>query len=178
MAHTNVQEELFNHHIRVHTGKTQVWNQGGVRPEGCDFLERIAQHLERNSGDRTPGVPGQDPTPLRSAVPVVALSGQFVRNAAQLHDKVPQRIKDSCTLSQVLGGWASAAPPDAVHMIHERHPDSTCGRMSHAPWRCTKLCCRQNCRQSEGCGRIRTRPEIERQSSSMPADGFAFQGRG
>ena len=28
---------------RVHGGKTQVWNRSGIRPAGCDALERIAQ---------------------------------------------------------------------------------------------------------------------------------------
>ena len=47
VAYTTVQEELFNHcHIRVHTGKTQVWNQGGIHPEACDLLERIAQQAD------------------------------------------------------------------------------------------------------------------------------------
>ena len=37
-------ERVWRHvRIRVHEGKTQVWNSGGVRPEFCDVLERIAQ---------------------------------------------------------------------------------------------------------------------------------------
>ena len=39
-----LQEEL--HHIRIHTGKTQVWNQGGVRPSlrciGVDCTQRTS----------------------------------------------------------------------------------------------------------------------------------------
>ena len=39
-----LQEELHHHcGIRIHTGKTQVWNQGGVRPPACDALESTAQ---------------------------------------------------------------------------------------------------------------------------------------
>ena len=39
-----VQEELFVHAaIRVHHGKTKVWNQPGVRPVGCNALEQIAR---------------------------------------------------------------------------------------------------------------------------------------
>ena len=39
-----LQEELHHHcGIRIHTGKYQVWNQGGVRPPACDALELIAQ---------------------------------------------------------------------------------------------------------------------------------------
>ena len=38
------ERELWRHaRIRLHEGKTQVWNSGGVRPEFCDVLERIAQ---------------------------------------------------------------------------------------------------------------------------------------
>ena len=44
--------------IRVHTGKTQVWNrEEGVRPTACDVLERIAVAADpaarvwRGSGD-------------------------------------------------------------------------------------------------------------------------------
>ena len=39
-----LQEELFRHcRIRIHVGKTQVWNAAGIRPPTCDELERIAQ---------------------------------------------------------------------------------------------------------------------------------------
>ena len=39
-----LQEELFRHcRIRIHVGKTQVWNAAGIRPPACDMLERIAQ---------------------------------------------------------------------------------------------------------------------------------------
>ena len=34
-----LQRELWNHsRIRIHCGKTQVWNSAGVRPEACDTL--------------------------------------------------------------------------------------------------------------------------------------------
>ena len=40
----SVQQELWTHsRIRIHEGKTQVWNSGGERPEFCDVLERVAQ---------------------------------------------------------------------------------------------------------------------------------------
>ena len=43
--HAVVQEELFVHAcIRVHHGKTKVWNQAGVRPVACNALECIAQN--------------------------------------------------------------------------------------------------------------------------------------
>ena len=42
-----LQEELWRHsRIRIHGGKTQVWNMSGTRPAGCDLLERIAQQSD------------------------------------------------------------------------------------------------------------------------------------
>ena len=39
-----LQEELHQHaRIRIHVGKTQVWNAVGERPDACEVLERIAQ---------------------------------------------------------------------------------------------------------------------------------------
>ena len=39
-----VQEKLWIHScIRVHVGKTKVWNRAGIRPLACDMLERIAR---------------------------------------------------------------------------------------------------------------------------------------
>ena len=39
-----VQEKLWTHScIRVHVGKTKVWNRAGIRPLACDMLERIAR---------------------------------------------------------------------------------------------------------------------------------------
>ena len=35
-----LQAELWRHaRIRVHDGKTQVWNKSGVRPRGCDTID-------------------------------------------------------------------------------------------------------------------------------------------
>ena len=45
-----VQEELRVHAcIRIHTGKTKVWNRAGVRPEACNILERIARQDDKGS---------------------------------------------------------------------------------------------------------------------------------
>ena len=42
-VYTILQAELWRHwRIRVHDGKTQVWNASGLRPEGCDILDRAA----------------------------------------------------------------------------------------------------------------------------------------
>ena len=43
-GYTAAQQELWIHAgIRVHTGKTKVWNRVGIRPIACNVLERIAR---------------------------------------------------------------------------------------------------------------------------------------
>ena len=40
----SLQRELFIHaRIRLHRGKTQVWNGAGIRPPACDAFEQIAR---------------------------------------------------------------------------------------------------------------------------------------
>ena len=42
-----LQQELWRHaRIRVHDGKTQVWNSAGLRPAGCDTLDRAARAMD------------------------------------------------------------------------------------------------------------------------------------
>ena len=39
-----LQDELLRHaHIRIHGGKTHVWNVAGIEPRVCDALQRIAE---------------------------------------------------------------------------------------------------------------------------------------
>ena len=41
---TIIDEELARHaHVNIHYGKTQVWNRGGVAPEGIDELTSMAR---------------------------------------------------------------------------------------------------------------------------------------
>ena len=43
-VYASVDGELFRHAgIRLHGGKTRVWNSAGTRPLACDILEQIAQ---------------------------------------------------------------------------------------------------------------------------------------
>ena len=43
-AYTAIREALWEHsRIRVHVGKTKVWNSGGILPVTCDMLERIVR---------------------------------------------------------------------------------------------------------------------------------------
>ena len=42
--YTTLQQHLYSYaRIRVRGGKTQVWNRAGIRPRGCEALDRIAQ---------------------------------------------------------------------------------------------------------------------------------------
>ena len=42
----SVAEELWSHaRIQVHFGKTQVWNRGGIEPEGMEDLTRAARRV-------------------------------------------------------------------------------------------------------------------------------------
>ena len=44
VAHTILENALWGHaRISVHSGKTKIWNRGGVRPEACDFSEHRAR---------------------------------------------------------------------------------------------------------------------------------------
>ena len=42
-----LQEELWRHaRIRIHHGKTRVWNRSGTRTVGCDIVDRAARALD------------------------------------------------------------------------------------------------------------------------------------
>ena len=42
-VHNVLDEALWSEAgIRIHQGKTQIWNQAGEKPEGCEELERVA----------------------------------------------------------------------------------------------------------------------------------------
>ena len=56
--YTSMQQHLWAHsQIRVHSGKTQVWNREGAKPDMCNMLKRIARatnpdaRVWRGSGD-------------------------------------------------------------------------------------------------------------------------------
>ena len=58
-VYANLQENLHVHAcIRIHCGKTKVWNKAGIRPAACDALERIARiGNPRATVWKGPGVP-------------------------------------------------------------------------------------------------------------------------
>ena len=85
--------------IRIHGGKTQVWNRGGVRPPVCDVLERIAQaenpdaRVWRGSQD-SDLVPGQQGitvlgTPLGTAAFVESQLEMKVAQQRTLLERIP-----------------------------------------------------------------------------------------
>ena len=48
--YATLQDHLYSYvRIRIHGGKTQVWNRGGTRPSGCDVPEHIAQTINPNA---------------------------------------------------------------------------------------------------------------------------------
>ena len=54
-----LEEHLYGYfRIRINGGKTQVWNQAGVRPGACDVLERIARTSDPHAHVwKGPGLP-------------------------------------------------------------------------------------------------------------------------
>ena len=47
VLHNLAQRELWAHcRIRVHGGKTHVWNQAGHKPKACDRLQRVAVQVD------------------------------------------------------------------------------------------------------------------------------------
>ena len=49
-VHRILEEEIFAHtQIKMHYGKTQVWNRGGVTPRGVEALTRAAQEVKRGA---------------------------------------------------------------------------------------------------------------------------------
>ena len=43
-GYVSVERELWRHaKIRVHEGKTHIWNLAGIKPEICDVLQRAAE---------------------------------------------------------------------------------------------------------------------------------------
>ena len=97
-AYAIVQEKLWVHScIRVHVGKTKVWNRAGIRPLACDVLERIAR-IQHPSAVvwRGSDIPTVDQgirvlgTPLGHPDPDVARHLQRVQQEQQiLLDRIP-----------------------------------------------------------------------------------------
>ena len=93
-----VQRELWVHsRIRINEGKTQVWNLGGVRPEFCDTLERIARVIDPEALVwRGSGLPTEQlgirvlGTPLGHDDFVAAHLQECLRSHQILLDRIPE----------------------------------------------------------------------------------------
>ena len=81
-CYTILEEELRVHAcIRIHLGKTKVWNQAGLRPPVCDVLERLARIEDPTATVwKGPGLPEEDQgikvlgSPLGSGRPVCVVT--------------------------------------------------------------------------------------------------------
>ena len=91
--------ELWKHaRIQIHLGKTQIWNQGGEKPPGCDALTTDAQRHDPNAvvwkGNRTLPQDQQGlivlGTPLGSAEFVQRELAELSVKHQSLLDRIPQ----------------------------------------------------------------------------------------
>ena len=45
-VHTSLEREMWDHKIQLHKGKTQLWNRGGIAPQGWETLTAAARELD------------------------------------------------------------------------------------------------------------------------------------
>ena len=93
--HSVAQRELWAHRrIRVHGGKTHVWNRAGQKPEACNRLQRVAEVHDRTArvwrGSEVPlaeqgikvlGTPVGHDEYARSLLEKIQAKQQFLLNA-------------------------------------------------------------------------------------------------
>ena len=138
-VHAIIHRELWTHaRIRVHNGKTHVWNMSGVRPAGCDMLQRLAEQHDREARVWTGSeVPAAEQGIIILGTPLG--HDEFVRAQLELksreHDLLISRIP---SLSDFLFAWAfllhcassranyllRVIRPDLVRHFAERHDES------------------------------------------------------
>ena len=153
-VHTSLSTELFRRcHIRVHTGKTRVWNAAGFRPHACDWLEREAA-LENagpvwggsgvssfEQGVKILGTPLGHPGNVRAQLEYSSIDHQ------RLLDRIPS-VADVQAAWLILLHCAQAKAnflvrvvrPDAVRSFAQRHDDGLyqclCGILQIDPVQC------------------------------------------
>ena len=143
--YTTLQQHLYTYaRIRVHGGKTQVWNRAGIRPRGCEALERIAQlrdsdaRVWRGGGD-TDVLPTQQGiivlgTPLGDAAFIQAHLEIKATEQRTLLDRIPL-MSDLQSAWLILLHCASAranyllrvVEPQAVAEYARTHDDNIWG---------------------------------------------------
>ena len=130
-VHNILQEELYRHaRIRIHAGKTQVWNAAGDRPPACDLLERIAQASDPKARVwKGSGVPTEEQgvrilgTPLGHLHYVQA----FLRRVMAEHEVLLSRIP---SVQDVQSAWAlllRCAGGRANYMLRAVRPETVRG---------------------------------------------------
>ena len=138
-VHGIISRELWRYsRIRVHNGKTHVWNMAGVRPEGCDILERLAQQDDLEARVWTGShVPAVEQGILILGTPLG--HDEYVRAQLELksseHDVLLSRIP---SVADVQSAWAlllhcasaranyllRVVRPDLVRQFAARHDES------------------------------------------------------
>ena len=111
-VYATLQTELWRHsRIRVHDGKTQVWNRGGIRPPGCDALDRAARAVNpdhttvwRGSVDAATHEQGIKVlgTPLGHDDFIRAHLEQIVQEQAVLLERIPFSPRCSISVGSAL----------------------------------------------------------------------------
>ena len=125
-----LEQELQAHaEIRLHLGKTQVWNRGGVTPDGVDELQRRARRLKPEAvvwkGD--PQLPEEQQGVRVLGVPVGRgeLVRVFLEKKNKEHDTLFQRIP---WLNDPQSAWLlllMCASTRANFWLRSVHPDLT-----------------------------------------------------
>ena len=119
----------MQHHTNA--GKTQVWNRSGIRPEGCDALERIAQaanpraRVWRGSGET-------DLLPLQQGIVVLGTPlgdprfhpSTSRKEGGTLLERTPM-VTDLQSVWLILLHCASAR---ANHLLRVVEPQAACAR--------------------------------------------------
>ena len=129
-----LQHELFTHSsIRVHHGKTQVWNRGSVAPMGIEVLQAVARVHDPDAivwrGDST----------LRGVDQGVRILGtplghpDFVRSqlSAQSHDQLLEKV---LTIQDIQCAWLLlllCCGDRANYTLRVVHPELTAGFAAH-----------------------------------------------
>ena len=125
-----LRRELWTHaRIQIHLGKTQIWNQAGVEPAGCDVLTMDARRNDPDAvvwkGDHTLPPDQQGlivlGTPLGSAEFVQRELASLSAKHQSLLDRIPQ-VQDLQSAWLLLLFCAAPRPNYVLRMLH---PDVT-----------------------------------------------------
>ena len=82
---------MLSENLWINGGKTQVWNQAGVRPDACDVLERIAQESDLQARVwKGPGLPKEKQG--------MKVSGAPLGRPSFVHAFLVKKIEDQRTL--------------------------------------------------------------------------------